>query len=103
MMTAMEAPIPAEPLTIVPANEASWDDLVAIFGTTDYPGRCPVSGRSVAPPSGEWSCGSTSGKQGTVVEAGQHVPGEQVSFRGVRITGQDEGLDAEVRVVADLG
>jgi GNAT superfamily N-acetyltransferase len=40
MMTAMEAPIPAEPLTIVPASEASWDDLVAIFGTTDYPGRC---------------------------------------------------------------
>jgi GNAT superfamily N-acetyltransferase len=26
--------------TIVPANEASWDDLVAIFGTADYPGRC---------------------------------------------------------------
>lgn len=29
----------AEP-TIVPANEASWDDLVAIFGTADYPARC---------------------------------------------------------------
>lgn len=27
-------------LTIVPANEASADDLSAIFGTTDYPGRC---------------------------------------------------------------
>jgi GNAT superfamily N-acetyltransferase len=27
-------------LTIVPANEASWDDLLAIFGTADYPGRC---------------------------------------------------------------
>src|SRR6266436_6112560 len=25
---------------MVPANEASWDDLAAIFGTTDYPGRC---------------------------------------------------------------
>lgn len=25
---------------IVPANEASWEDLVAIFGTADYPGRC---------------------------------------------------------------
>ena len=25
-------------LTIVPANEAAWDDLAAIFGTTD-PGR----------------------------------------------------------------
>jgi GNAT superfamily N-acetyltransferase len=39
-MTAMEVPIPAEQLTIVPANEASWGDLVAIFGTTDYPGQC---------------------------------------------------------------
>jgi GNAT superfamily N-acetyltransferase len=39
MMTAMGEPIPAEQLTIVPANEASWDDLVAIFGTTDA-GRC---------------------------------------------------------------
>ena len=38
-MTAMES-IPAEQLSIVPANEASWDDLVAIFGTTDYVGRC---------------------------------------------------------------
>jgi GNAT superfamily N-acetyltransferase len=36
----MHAPIPAGQLTIVPANEASWDDLIAIFGTTDYPGRC---------------------------------------------------------------
>jgi hypothetical protein len=35
----MQAPIPAEELTIVPANEASWDDLAAIFGTTDA-GRC---------------------------------------------------------------
>ena len=31
-----------EPLTliIVPANQASWADLQAIFGTADYPGRC---------------------------------------------------------------
>lgn len=29
-----------ENLTIVPANEASWDDLAAIFGTADYPSRC---------------------------------------------------------------
>jgi GNAT superfamily N-acetyltransferase len=40
MMTAMQAPIPAGQLTIVPANEASWNDLAAIFGATDYPGRC---------------------------------------------------------------
>jgi GNAT superfamily N-acetyltransferase len=40
MMTAGEAPIAAEQLTIVPANEASWDDITAIFGTADYPSRC---------------------------------------------------------------
>jgi GNAT superfamily N-acetyltransferase len=33
-------PITAGQLTIVPANEASWADLQAIFGVTDYPGRC---------------------------------------------------------------
>jgi GNAT superfamily N-acetyltransferase len=33
---------PAVPdVTIVPAKEASWDDLVAIFGTADYPFHCP--------------------------------------------------------------
>src|SRR5664279_512196 len=37
---SLAAPIPAEQLTIVPANEASWQDLEAIFGTADYPGRC---------------------------------------------------------------
>ena len=40
MMAAMDDPIPAGALTIVPANEASWDDLTAIFGTADYPGQC---------------------------------------------------------------
>ena len=34
------APVTAGQLTIVPANEASWADLQAIFGVTDYPGRC---------------------------------------------------------------
>ncbi len=34
------APISPEQLTIVPGNEALWDDLVAIFGTSDYPGQC---------------------------------------------------------------
>jgi GNAT superfamily N-acetyltransferase len=29
-----------EQVRIVAANEASWEDLQAIFGTTDYPGRC---------------------------------------------------------------
>lgn len=32
--------ISAEQLTIVPANQATWDDLAAIFGSTDYPSRC---------------------------------------------------------------
>ena len=33
-------PIAEEDVRIVPANEASWDDLRDIFGTTDYPARC---------------------------------------------------------------
>jgi hypothetical protein len=31
--------IRAGQLTVVAANEASWDDLAAIFGTADYAGR----------------------------------------------------------------
>ncbi|HEX7746938.1 MAG TPA: GNAT family N-acetyltransferase [Micromonosporaceae bacterium] len=38
-MTAETQPIAEEDVRIVPANEASWDDLVAIFGTTDA-GHC---------------------------------------------------------------
>src|SRR5438876_398909 len=41
-------PIPPEQLTIVPANQASWDDLVAIFGNADYPGRCRCQKLKVA-------------------------------------------------------
>jgi GNAT superfamily N-acetyltransferase len=40
MTATARTPIPPERLTIIPANEASWDDIAAIFGTTDYPGRC---------------------------------------------------------------
>jgi len=40
MMMAMAGPILDGQLTIVPANQASSGDLVAIFGTTDYPGLC---------------------------------------------------------------
>ena len=29
-----------EEVTVVPANEASWDDLAAVFGTADYACRC---------------------------------------------------------------
>jgi GNAT superfamily N-acetyltransferase len=39
MMAGMN-PIAEEDLRIVPANEASWDDLQVIFGATDYPSRC---------------------------------------------------------------
>jgi GNAT superfamily N-acetyltransferase len=37
---ATQVPALAGQLRIVPANQASWDDLAAIFGTADYPGRC---------------------------------------------------------------
>lgn len=33
-------PVTPEQVRIVPANEARWEDLAAIFGTTGYPGRC---------------------------------------------------------------
>ncbi len=41
-MTDVEtaAPFTVERVRIVPAYEASWDDLAAVFGTTDYAGRC---------------------------------------------------------------
>ncbi len=37
--TDTKAPISPEKLTIVPANQASWNDLQAIFGTSDA-GQC---------------------------------------------------------------
>jgi len=40
MKTATNEPIQAEALAVVPANESSWDDLVAIFGIADYPAHC---------------------------------------------------------------
>jgi GNAT superfamily N-acetyltransferase len=39
-MSTPEASSPAGQLSTAPANEASWDDLIAIFGTADYSGRC---------------------------------------------------------------
>ena len=36
----VDAPVTTERLSIVPANEASWDDLVAVFGMRGYSGRC---------------------------------------------------------------
>ena len=36
----MPEPVTADQLRIVPANQATWQDLVAIFGTADYPFHC---------------------------------------------------------------
>jgi GNAT superfamily N-acetyltransferase len=38
--TATRGPVTITDLIIVPANQASWADLQAIFGTADYPGKC---------------------------------------------------------------
>jgi GNAT superfamily N-acetyltransferase len=39
MMRAVQAPVLAEQLTVVPANEASWDDLQDVLGRSDA-GHC---------------------------------------------------------------
>jgi GNAT superfamily N-acetyltransferase len=39
MMPGMQPIVDAE-ARIIPANEASWNDVQAIFGTTDYPSKC---------------------------------------------------------------
>jgi GNAT superfamily N-acetyltransferase len=41
-------PITERQVRVVPANEASWDELAAIFGATDYPGRCQCQRFKVA-------------------------------------------------------
>lgn len=33
-------PFTAESVTVRPANEATWEDVCAVFGTTGYHGRC---------------------------------------------------------------
>jgi GNAT superfamily N-acetyltransferase len=40
MMSGITPRITDDRLSIVPANQASWDDLTAIFGTRDYPSIC---------------------------------------------------------------
>lgn len=47
-MTVLLPPIADEQLTIVPANQASWGDVAAIFGTADYPARCQCQRLKVA-------------------------------------------------------
>jgi hypothetical protein len=39
-MAPVNEPIRVEQVRTVPANEASWEDLMAVFGTADYPSRC---------------------------------------------------------------
>jgi GNAT superfamily N-acetyltransferase len=39
-------------VTIVPANQASWEDLAAIFGTRGYPSRCWCQRFKAAGPQG---------------------------------------------------
>lgn len=36
----MTEPVTAAQVTVVPANQASWADLVAVFGTADYAAHC---------------------------------------------------------------
>jgi GNAT superfamily N-acetyltransferase len=47
-MTVMRQSGQEAPVTIVPANEASCDDIAAIFGAADYPGRCQCQRYKVA-------------------------------------------------------
>lgn len=44
----MKASLDAGSVTVVPANEASWDDIEAVFGTSDYPGLCQCQRLKVA-------------------------------------------------------
>ena len=44
-----QSPIPGEQVTIVPANQASWDDVEAILGSADYCGRCRCQALKVVP------------------------------------------------------
>jgi GNAT superfamily N-acetyltransferase len=39
-MRARPGPAPTDTLSVVPANEASWEDLQAIFGTRGYTSSC---------------------------------------------------------------
>lgn len=39
-MTAPHPPVTREQVSVVPANEATWDDLQAVFGTADYARLC---------------------------------------------------------------
>jgi GNAT superfamily N-acetyltransferase len=44
----VQAPIEPSQVTIRPANEATWDDLTAIFGKADYAARCRCQRLKVA-------------------------------------------------------
>lgn len=40
MTAVVTGPIPAERVRVVPANEAAWGEILAVFGTADYAARC---------------------------------------------------------------
>ncbi|WP_203433452.1 GNAT family N-acetyltransferase [Jiangella asiatica] len=44
----MQPIVTDDQLTVVPANEASWDDLQAVLGTADYAARCQCQRLKVA-------------------------------------------------------
>jgi len=44
----VHAVIPGDRVTVVPANEATCEDLIAVLGTSDYSGRCHCQRLKVA-------------------------------------------------------
>ena len=49
MIDPMERPTPAAEYSIVPANQASYEDLFAIFGTRGYTATCQCQRFKVGP------------------------------------------------------
>jgi GNAT superfamily N-acetyltransferase len=48
-MTGSTATAAAGPFTVVPANEASWEDLQAVLGARGYPARCQCMRFKIGP------------------------------------------------------
>jgi GNAT superfamily N-acetyltransferase len=59
-------------LDIIPANEASADDLAAVFGTADYPGRCQCQRFKVV----GWFWRDTTEEERTAMLRGQTACGD---------------------------
>jgi GNAT superfamily N-acetyltransferase len=69
-------PIQAEQVRVVPANQASWGDLVAIFGTADYPARCQCQRFKVA----GWIWRDSTQEQRTSALRAQTACGQPAAF-----------------------